>query len=116
MIDRKLRDVERIFWAVAAVCIGCSALAWHMAHASVPVPPPSSSTSGVVSIISGERIGQLVIPAVGLSVPVVEDDDTDSLLHGVGHIRGTAFPGGLGTVGLAGHRDTCGGLNRDCAS
>ena len=41
-----------------------------------------------------------------MSVPVIEDDDTDSLLRGIGHIRGTALPGGLGTVGLAGHRDT----------
>ncbi len=32
--------------------------------------------------------------------------DATSLLEGVGHIRGTAMPGGLGTVGIAGHRDT----------
>jgi sortase A len=107
MMDRKLRSVERILWAVAAVCVGCSAFAWHMAHAALPSAPLSGNASAVtVSTAPGERIGQLVIPAVGLSVPVVEDDDTDSLLHGVGHIRGTAFPGGLGTVGLAGHRDT----------
>ena len=106
MIDRKLRGVERVLWAVAAICIGCSFLAWHIAHAAVPADAPSGSTSAAVSTLSGARIGQLVIPAVGLSVPVVEDDDTDSLLRGVGHIRGTAFPGGLGTVGLAGHRDT----------
>ncbi|MDQ2834176.1 MAG: class D sortase [Acidobacteriota bacterium] len=30
----------------------------------------------------------------------------NSLRRGVGHIPGTAVPGGLGTVGLAGHRDS----------
>ena len=29
-----------------------------------------------------------------------------SLTQGAGHIPGTAYPGGLGTVGIAGHRDT----------
>ena len=29
-----------------------------------------------------------------------------SLTQGAGHIPGTANPGGLGTVGIAGHRDT----------
>ncbi|WP_158615427.1 class D sortase [Acidipila sp. EB88] len=60
--------------------------------------------SGIVQ--SGTVFGLLRIPAIDLRVPVVEDDDTTSLLRGVGHIRGTALPGGLGTVGLAGHRDT----------
>ena len=32
--------------------------------------------------------------------------ESSSLLRGVGHIEGTAVPGGLGTLGLAGHRDT----------
>jgi sortase A len=30
----------------------------------------------------------------------------DGLLRGAGHVPGTALPGGLGTVGIAGHRDT----------
>ncbi len=51
-------------------------------------------------------LGELRIPKIGLAVPVIEDDGTASLLRGVGHIPGTAMPGGLGTVGLAGHRDT----------
>ncbi len=107
MVNRKLRCVECILWAVAVVCLGCSGVAWHMAHAAAPATASAAGASATaVSVAPGERIGKLEIPAVGLSVPVVEDDDTDSLLHGVGHIRGTAFPGGLGTVGLAGHRDT----------
>ena len=39
-------------------------------------------------------------------MPILADYQTESLLRGVGHIPGTAMPGGLGTMGLAGHRDT----------
>ncbi len=46
------------------------------------------------------------IPALHLSVPIVTGIEPMSLMRGVGHIPGTALPGGLGTVGLAGHRDT----------
>ena len=51
-------------------------------------------------------IARLEIPRLGLAVPVMADYDPNSLLRGVGHIHGTAMPGGLGTMGLAGHRDT----------
>ena len=51
-------------------------------------------------------MGRLEIPALGLTVPVLSDFDPASLKRGVGHIQGTAMPGGLGTLGLAGHRDT----------
>jgi sortase A len=43
---------------------------------------------------------------LGLSTPITADYDVTSLRKGVGHIPGTAVPGGLGTVGLAGHRDS----------
>ncbi len=51
-------------------------------------------------------MGRLEMPELGLTVPIMDDFDPESLRRGVGHIRGTASPGGLGTVGLAGHRDT----------
>ncbi len=66
----------------------------------------------VGSVPAGSRhekpdvIGRLEIPQISLSVAVLASYDPDSLLRGVGHIEGTAMPGGLGTLGLAGHRDT----------
>ncbi len=51
-------------------------------------------------------VGRLEIPALGLQVPITPGIDALDLTRGVGHIQGTAMPGGLGTVGLAGHRDT----------
>ncbi len=48
----------------------------------------------------------LRVQRVGLEVPVLEGVDDLTLNRGAGHIPGTALPGGLGTVGIAGHRDT----------
>jgi sortase A len=47
----------------------------------------------------------LRIPKIGLEVPVLEGDDALTLNRGVGHIPGTAMPGTVGNVGVAGHRD-----------
>ena len=47
----------------------------------------------------------LRIPRLRLEVPVLEGTDEWTLDRGVGHIEGTALPGELGNVGLAGHRD-----------
>ena len=57
-------------------------------------------------VVSGDVIGQLNIPALHLSVPITAGTDDGSLVKGVGHVDGTAVPGGLGTMALAGHRDT----------
>jgi len=51
-------------------------------------------------------MGRLEIPELAISVPILSNYETTSLLEGAGHIPGTAMPGGLGTLGLAGHRDT----------
>lgn len=68
---------------------------------TVPVAPPPNEPSRAPYVM-----GRLDIPAIRLTVPVISDFDPASLKRGVGHIQGTAMPGGLGTLGLAGHRDT----------
>lgn len=50
-------------------------------------------------------LGVLKIPSIGLEVPLLEGSDDLTLNRGVGHIGGTAAPGGIGNVGIAGHRD-----------
>jgi sortase A len=59
-----------------------------------------------VSASAPSILGRIEIPALNLSAPILSNYDPDSLRKGVGHIPNTALPGGLGTVGLAGHRDT----------
>jgi sortase A len=58
------------------------------------------------AVEAGQVIGRVEIPALHLEVPITAGVETKSLLRGVGHVQGTALPGGLGTMVLAGHRDT----------
>jgi sortase A len=47
----------------------------------------------------------LRVPAVGIEAPVLEGTSDDAMNRGVGHIDGSALPGEVGNVGIAGHRD-----------
>jgi sortase A len=55
---------------------------------------------------TGEAIGRIVVPAMGLNAVFVQGTDTSSLQKGPGHYPDTAFPGEGGTIGIAGHRTT----------
>jgi sortase A len=55
---------------------------------------------------AGELIGRIEVPRLGLRAIVAEGVDRRTLRRAVGHLPGTALPGGAGNVGLAGHRDT----------
>jgi len=51
-------------------------------------------------------IGRLQIPRLNVTAMVREGADEGTLRNAVGHIPGTALPGRIGNVALAGHRDT----------
>jgi sortase A len=53
-----------------------------------------------------EPIARLEIPAIDLSVMVLEGTDELTLNRAVGRIEGTAIPGEPGNFGIAGHRDS----------
>ena len=74
----------------------------RMSAAGTPIPVDADAGQGAPATV----IGKLDITAIGLAVPIMSNYETSSLLQGVGYIPGTAKPGGLGTLGLAGHRDT----------
>lgn len=110
---------EPLLWSVFAVCsvsllcVNLSAraaqqVAQRIAHPAArralhqfadDAKAPPAGTAGSV-------IGRVEIKKIGLSVPILSDIDTPSLLRGAGHVPGTATAGGLGTIALAGHRDT----------
>jgi sortase A len=107
----KTTRIELSAWAIGLACAGyvllCAAQAqvyrYRAANLAVAEATVQRPVSGAAS---GALIGRIDIPALHLSVAVLEDDQSKSLLRGLGHIPGTAELGGLGTVGLAGHRDT----------
>lgn len=78
--------------------------------AEAPKPAPGSAAPGENPTIGPPAkqsvIGRLEIPRLKLAVMVREGADEGTLSRAVGHIPGTALPGTIGNVGLAGHRDT----------
>jgi sortase A len=58
------------------------------------------------AIAEGDLLGRIEIPRIGLSVAILQGTSSRTLRLGVGHIEGTALPGKVGNVGIAGHRDT----------
>ena len=69
-------------------------------------PAPDTRTREPRSPVRSAVIGRLEIPTLHLVAMVQEGADAGTLRRAVGHIPGTALPGGQGNVGLAGHRDT----------
>jgi sortase A len=63
-------------------------------------------SSSVKKPHSGDVVGRLDIPRLGLSTVVFEGADDDVLDRGAGHVAGSALPGDRGNVVLAAHRDT----------
>ena len=122
-----LRSIEIAAWTSGLLCgtillthrveiVGAQqAVATFRGAAPPPVYTPGSAVTP--SLITNQRspkatrdpnqlLGRLEIPSLHLSTPILDDDDTTSLLLGAGHIRGTALPGGLGNFVVAAHRDT----------
>ncbi len=78
--------------------------------AAVPGATPTTTVAPLPSVPTGGAIDHLVIPK--LDHPkgwfVVEGTEENDLREGPGHYTGTAYPGQIGNVGIAGHRTTYG--------
>lgn len=104
--------LERSFWVAGTmallVCLATAVGMVHARHSAAQFIPQSApdSDSQLQQTSSTAVIGRIEIPAIGMVTPLIAGDDSMSLTQGAGHIPGTALPGGLGTVGIAGHRDT----------
>jgi sortase A len=103
--------LEKVLWGIAVACLGYGAFVTVQAKVYARqamqirgAPAPEVGYHGTGSL--SDVIGRIEIPALGLTAPITRDYDVNSLRKGVGHIPTTAEPGGLGTVGLAGHRDS----------
>lgn len=114
-----LQAAELLLWAIAGLSF--MVLAWarvnavHAQHLSQAFlasgepghrAQPSALAAPLGSDDAARVIGRLEIAALHLDVPITAGVEQESLLQGVGHMHGTALPGGLGTMVLAGHRDT----------
>ena len=85
---------------------------------ATPVTPaPTATATGTATLPdvdlsppSGDAFAILHVPRFGsdYAVPVVEGTGTADLKEGIGHYTGTAMPGQVGNLALAGHRVTYG--------
>jgi sortase A len=69
-------------------------------------PAASRPASAPDALEWGAVIGQLIIPRLGLSAPILHGDDDGTLRVAVGHLPDTPLPWLEGNTALAGHRDT----------
>ena len=123
------RLVERLLLVVGGICLGyygyvTAETALYQAYeareldailASAPAVPAAPTTESTRADPrrperppprKGTTLGRLEIPRLQVSAIVRAGSDSRTLRLAVGHIGGTAFPGELGNIGLAAHRDT----------
>ena len=71
------------------------------------LPPLARLTAPTVSDPAlGQPVGLLSIPKIGILDAIVEGVGEAQLEQGPGHYPGTALPGEVGNVAIAGHRTT----------
>jgi sortase A len=80
-------------------------LATELSAAADPRVSSGRATGARDSAARGVAWGKLEIPDVGLSVVVEDGIDRRTLRRSVGHLPDTAYPGEVGNVVLAAHRD-----------
>jgi len=82
----------------------------HRRASAAPRTSAPSTAAPRINVIvppqAGEVLGRLDIPRLHVSVMVLEGAGARVLKSAAGHIQGTAFPGTIGNVGIAAHRDT----------
>ena len=106
VVERKrLTMLEAALWLVT---LGCGAVCVSsLVEAQTGVREAGRIAVGRrIKAGDGVVFGRLEIAELSLSTPVLENYDPVTLRRGVGHVWGTAVPGGLGNMVLAGHRDT----------
>jgi len=70
-----------------------------------PVPTTQKLLYSVIPSV-GSRIGSLTIPAIKLTLPIIQGTDAAQLSQGVGHFTESVLPGEDNNSVLSGHRDT----------
>ena len=115
------RWLERLLLVTAIVCLGYYALAsaetmlYQMYEnreldailsSRAPESRAPAATSPTRRLSTGDTVGRIEIPRLGVTAVIRAGTDARTLQLAVGHIPGTAMPGEPGNVGLAGHRDT----------
>ena len=118
--SRLISWLESALFIVGIVCLGYYAYVaiearlyqelenreLDMILSTAPTVPQSPGRVRPPQPLPGSVIGRIEIPRLGVSTIIRAGSDAKTLRLAVGHIPGTALPGEVGNMGLAGHRDT----------
>jgi sortase A len=118
-VCRTLRWLERVFFLAGIAGLACVYLVWRES-VSYQVRAKAELRDMIAAqaqALDGGRpdftthpadalLGELVIPRLALSVPILEGDDPGILRIASGHLPGTPLPWDHGNAVIAGHRET----------
>jgi sortase A len=105
------REVRRFEHALQAAAPAAAAapsslpLETHDVNQSLWAETRVQAYARALKVAAPAALAVLRIPRIGLEGPVLPGTDEWTLDRGLGWIEGTARPGELGNVGIAGHRD-----------
>ena len=110
--DRAWAWLENFLWVAGFLFFGYCILQWGRAGYAQATGdwllrhhPPAQVSSGA-ALPEGSLVGSLEIPQLDFHAVVFEGTSEGTLARGVGHLTGSALPGGEGNLVLAGHRDS----------
>jgi sortase A len=78
----------------------------QVASVESPAPAPKIKKKREAPAVDPTALGRIEIPRLGVTAIVKEGADEGTLARAVGLVRGSARPGEVGNMVLAGHRDT----------
>lgn len=104
MVNSKIKTEETLQKAKQLVSNQPSQAANQLSQAASPAQPVQDGKKG--SQAMGDAVGILTIPKIKADLAIVEGTNPDDLEKGVGHYKGSYFPGDHGQIVLSGHRDT----------
>lgn len=88
---------------------------YQILHSNIQAERSLKEAKGVVEVqvdettfeaFDGEVVGLLSLPKIESELAIVEGTDPGELAKGVGHYKGSFYPGQGGQIVLSGHRDT----------
>lgn len=97
--------VEADLDPLAGISLSAAPIATEV-DATAPLPVPENPPADPYAAAPEIRHGTLEIPAIGVSQPLFEGVTLTAINRGPSHWPGTAMPGELGNVVVAGHRTT----------
>ncbi|MEO8679301.1 MAG: class D sortase [Vicinamibacterales bacterium] len=107
MSERLVRSMEWTLLMIGVVCLGTVGAHAFAAYRFDRAQTLRLERGEMASsdAMPGALVGLLSVPRLGLSTPIIEGDDAESLLYSADHLSDTPWPWQAGNSAIAAHRD-----------